>query len=374
VDDIHMKQLTGCTEPLNYPATPASDHPSVSRLSAGPEYADTSTTPLLDSMVNRVAATNVTVLIWGESGVGKERVARLLHERSPRREEPLVKVNCAALPMELLESELFGYERGAFTGAHREKPGRFEQAHKGTILLDEIGEMPLPLQAKILCVLQDGELSRLGGRRDIRVDVRVAALTNRDLLKLVELGQFREDLYYRLNVVSLHVPPLRQRREEISNLVEHFLTKYSAQYRQPRPSISPDTMRRFMEHRWPGNIRELENMVKRIIALGTEDWVAVELASRDAVTTRATDPLHSMREMSHPMADTDGSGGPDVTTVAADEIGLKEIGRRAASEAERLALKRTLDRVHWRRREAAKRLKISYTAILYKMKQYGLRG
>lgn len=313
-------------------------------------------------MIGRVAATDATVLVWGESGVGKERVAHMVHVRSSRAQGPLVKVNCAALPLELLESELFGYERGAFTGAHRQKPGKFELADKGTILLDEIGEIPLVLQAKLLQVLQDGEFSRLGSRSDVRVDVRVIALTNRDLAKLVEVGQFREDLYYRINVVSIHVPPLRKRREEIPALVEEFANLYARQYGRPARPVSPGTLQRFMEYSWPGNIRELENLVKRIVVLESDEWLAEELAHRVGSSNAVS-----------PVAQGDGPApGTSQSSDQTEGLGLKEIGRRAAREAERAALEKTLGRVHWRRKEAARRLKISYTALLYKMKEHGL--
>ena len=316
----------------------------------------------IDQMVEQVAPTDATVLLWGESGVGKEIVARLLHQRSPRASQPFVKVNCAALPMELLESELFGYERGAFTGAHRPKPGKYELADKGTIVLDEIGEMPLPLQAKLLHVLQDGRFARLGSRQDIRVDVRVVALTNKELPKLVAHGLFREDLYYRLNVVSIRIPPLRERREEIPVLIEYFLSDYTKQYGRPSLSLSLEMMTRFMEHQWPGNVRELENLVKRLVVLGTEDSVLAELPTSSS--NSADSEENSFRASRTDRVDT---AKPEI-----EQLGLKEIGRRAAAIAERAALLTMLQRVHWNRGEAARRLKISYTALLYKMKKQGL--
>jgi transcriptional regulator with GAF, ATPase, and Fis domain len=316
-------------------------------------------------MVERVAATDATVLVWGESGVGKERVARMLHARSPRAQGPLVTVNCAALPLELLESELFGYERGAFTGAHQSKPGKFELANGGTILLDEIGELPLALQAKLLSVLQDGRFSRLGSRRDLRVDVRVVALTNRNLAQLVMLGQFREDLYYRLNVVAIHVPPLRERREEIPGIVEYYLDFYASQYDRPRPELSASTWRRLMTHEWPGNVRELENLVKRIVVLGTDEGLARELETRPSLRVQDRTGVHAAPDL--PAAP---DGMPEDTT--GETTGLKDIVRQAGRRVEREALERTLNQVRWNRGEAARRLKISYTALLYKIKQHGL--
>lgn len=300
----------------------------------------------LRALVDQVADTDATVLIRGESGVGKGVVASLLHSKSFRGEKPFVKINCAALPSELLEAELFGYEKGAFTGAHRRKPGKFEVADEGTIFLDEIGELTPPLQAKILHVLQDGEFSRLGGERDIHVDVRVLSSTNRNLEDAVETGAFRNDLYYRLNVVSLQVPPLRDRQDEIPLLAEIFLKKYSRQYNRPNANISPKSLAMFQKHNWPGNVRELENFVKRIVILRDEEFVAQEIKS----------PVEeAMTEWSEP------------TTC-----GLKEVARRAARKAERQAIQETLRQTQWNRTQAAKLLGISYKALLYKMQEGGL--
>src|SRR3982074_1396343 len=231
----------------------------------------------VQDLIQRVADPDVTVLIRGESGTGKELVARALYASSLRRDKPFVKVNCAALPTELLESELFGFERGAFTGAIQHKPGKFEFANHGTMVLDEIGDMSFPLQSKLLQVLQDGEFSRLGGKHDVHVDVRVIAATNRDLERATAEGHFREDLFFRLNVVSINLPPLRERREEIPTLCQHFLKKYSVQYNKPYYELSAETMRMFVEHDWPGNVRELENVIKRAVVLGTEAPIRKEI-------------------------------------------------------------------------------------------------
>jgi two-component system response regulator AtoC len=312
----------------------------------------------LDAIVDRIAAADVTVLIEGESGVGKDLVARTLHRRSLRVDRPFVKVNCAALPMALLESELFGYDRGAFTGAEQRKLGKFELAHTGTIFLDEISEMPLPVQAKLLHVLQDHQFSRLGSEHEIRVDVRVVAATNRDLAKYVGQGGFREDLFYRLNVMHVRVPALRERPEEIPILVEHFLAVYGRKHGRHQPHVSPATLERFGRYSWPGNVRELENIVQRIVVLGTET-VAAELSEREP-RTEASEPGPSTA------LETDDNAWLD------DSLGLKEVVRRAAEVAERRALKRTLDRVHWRRVTAAQRLGISYKTLLEKIKHYRL--
>ena len=300
----------------------------------------------LRALVEQVADTDATVLIRGESGVGKGVVASLLHSKSFRREKPFVKINCAALPSELLEAELFGYEKGAFTGAHRRKPGKFEFAHEGTIFLDEVGELSPPLQAKILHVLQDGEFSRLGGERDIHVNVRVLSSTNRNLEDAVEAGTFRNDLYYRLNVVSLQVPPLRERQDEIPALAEFFLNKYTLQYHRPDAKLSAKTLAMFQKHHWPGNVRELENFVKRIVILRDEEFVAQEIKPPAE---------EAMTEWAEPITG-----------------GLKEIARRAARKAERQAIQETLRQTQWNRTQAAKLLGISYKALLYKMQECGL--
>jgi len=297
-------------------------------------------------MVDRVADADVPVMIRGESGVGKDVVARAIHARSQRRSGPFVKINCAALPSELLESELFGHEKGAFTGAHTEKPGKFELADGGTIFLDELGEMPVALQAKLLQVLQDEEFYRVGGRKPIRVDARVVVATNRELEAEIERQRFREDLYYRLNVVSVRVPPLRERKEDILPLVEHFIAKY-AEDGDP-PEIRPEVLRRFLEHDWPGNVRELENMVRRLVVLGDEKLVLEELTVRS------------------------GARGEVPPPPAIPEEGLKEIGRRAAMLAEREAIEQMLKLTGWNKRKAAARLKISYKALLYKIKECGI--
>src|SRR6184192_2991222 len=276
-------------------------------------------------LIERVADTDVTVLVRGESGTGKELVARALYASSLRRDKPFVKVNCAALPTELLESELFGFERGAFTGAIQHKPGKFEFANHGTMFLDEIGDMSVPLQAKLLQVLQDGEFSRLGGKHDVHVDVRVVAATNKDLELAVAEGQFREDLFFRLNVVSINMPPLRERREEIPPLCDYFLKKYSVQYNKPYPELSHDTMRLFMEYDWPGNIRELENLIKRTVVLGTESPIRKEISHGIAM---AAHRLQQPTVIPHPSAAPHPVRGPHV--VAASVAGSAAVAAAPA--------------------------------------------
>ncbi len=347
-------------------------------------------------LIERVADTDVTVLVRGESGTGKELVARALYASSLRRDKPFVKVNCAALPTELLESELFGFERGAFTGAIQHKPGKFEFANHGTMFLDEIGDMSFPLQAKLLQVLQDGEFSRLGGKNDVRVDVRIIAATNRDVERAVADGQFREDLFFRLNVVSIHLPPLRERREEVPILAEYFLKKYSVQYNKPYLSVSEEMMRQFMEYDWPGNVRELENLIKRAVVLGSESAIRKEIQHGIAMAAhRVTlngQPAIGGGHNGQQFAGTGQAAGrangshvnaapppapptPASIAAAAAEAGnysLKDISRTAAREAERELILKMLQHTRWNRKETAEILGISYKALLYKIKENGL--
>jgi transcriptional regulator with GAF, ATPase, and Fis domain len=347
-------------------------------------------------LIERVSDTDVTVLIRGESGTGKELVAHALHDRSLRKDRPFVKVNCAALPTELLESELFGFEKGAFTGAIQQKPGKFEFANHGTMFLDEIGDMSFPLQAKLLQVLQDGEFSRLGGKHDVRVDVRVIAATNQDLERCVAEGKFREDLFFRLNVVCIMLPPLRERREEIPILSEYFLKKYSVQYNKPLTSISADTMRLFMDYDWPGNVRELENLIKRAVVLGSETAIRKEIQHGIAMAAHRVQspvPTHQAPVGSHPssvhfVSRANGNGHgvatapsapaqltpAELANAAAAEgnYSLKDISREAARQAERELILKMLQQTRWNRKETAEILGISYKALLYKIKENGL--
>jgi two-component system response regulator AtoC len=384
------------------------------------------------AMVERVADSEISVLLRGESGVGKEVIARELHKRSGRRLKPFVKVNAAALPAELLESELFGHERGAFTGAQTARIGKFEFANQGTLMLDEIGEMPAGLQAKLLHVLQDNEFTKLGSNRPVHVDVRIIAATNRDLEAMMRAGTFREDLYYRLQVIELHVPPLRERREEIPQLIEFFLVKYSERYGRPLKRPSEPLRESLLNYQWPGNVRELENVVKRFVILQDEALVLAELkrARANAETTisgRGTPamitasgattvaaaptapvpPLPPVEATPRP-APVAPAAVPPVTppspvapaaaataplapgTTAAvaeaeseDEtspepaarpgpVSLPELAREAAMRAERAAIQQALDRFRWNRRKAADYLGVSYKTLLNKMKECGI--
>ena len=322
----------------------------------------------VEDIVRRAADTNATILLQGESGTGKEMVAKAIHYISRRRDKPFLKVNCASLPGDLLESELFGHEKGAFTGAHRRKPGKFELAHRGTFLLDEIGEMPLGLQAKLLHVLQDGRFFRVGGSETIDTDVRLVAATNRDLATVVAQGHFREDLYYRLNVVAISIPALRDRREEIPLLVEHFLRKFCRQYDREVPPVSAETLQLLQDYAWPGNVRELENMVKRLVVLQNERLLQDEIAMR---RNRPWAPRETIPVTAPPPLSPQPAGPP---TIREADLGLKEIAKRAAMEAEKAVLKEVLERVRWNRAEAARLLKISYKALLYKITAAGLDG
>jgi two-component system response regulator AtoC len=309
------------------------------------------------ALLEQVADTDVTVLIQGESGVGKEIVARTAHDLSSRRDRPFVKVNCAALPDELLESELFGYEKGAFTGAWGRKPGKFEIAHTGTIFLDEIGEMRGSLQAKLLQVVQDAEFTRLGGNKEVRVDVRVLCATNRRLVEMVEEGSFREDLYFRLNVVNVMIPPLRERREEIQPLVDSFLARFALRYGKPVPSLSQRTLDELQRYPFPGNVRELENMMKRVVVLESEETILQEMLQAERASGRDGEALRALLEM---------------VEETAGDIPLKEVGRRAAMEAEREAIERVLYYTDWNRKAAARLLSVSYKTLLQKIRSCGL--
>ena len=326
------------------------------------------------ALIHRVADTDVTVLIRGESGTGKELVARAIHAASPRRQRPFVKVNCAALPSELLESELFGFERGAFTGAIQHKPGKFEFAHQGTMFLDEISEMRPALQSKLLQVLQDGEFARLGARADVKVDVRIVTATNRDLESAVADGIFREDLYFRLNVVCITLPPLRQRRDEIPALTEMFIERYCEHYNKPRLNLANDTRRLLEEHDWPGNVRELENLIKRAVVLGSDESIRRDLADAIAGRSMQTGPIPLLQPrvvppVAAPAAAVAQSTPPAPVAPPALIGSLKDIARQAAREAERELIYRTLQHTRWNRREAAEILGISYKALLYKIKE-----
>ncbi len=296
-----------------------------------------------------VARTDIPVLVLGESGTGKEIAAKFIHKMSARSHRTFLKVNCAAMPLDLLESELFGYEQGAFTGAVKSKPGKFEICNNGTIFLDEIGEMPTTLQAKLLQVLQDGSFSRLGGRASVTVDVRVIAATNINIKAAIAQKTFREDLYYRLNGFCMNIPPLRERREEIPILAQYFMRRIAEKYESDSLPFSPALMRALCSHSWPGNLRELENIIKRYIVLADEHAIISEL----------TPVLNS----DVPLSKSDETGV---------RCGLKRLVRGLKDDTEAVVIAQALEGTRWNRKAAALELQISYKALLYKIKQYNL--
>ena len=301
----------------------------------------------LRERMDKVASANVPVLIQGESGTGKDIIARMIHARSPWPTGPFVKVNCPAIPGTLLESELFGYEKGAFTGAYGSKPGRVELAHRGSLFLDEISELDLALQSKLLQLLQDGQFCRIGAQEDKKVEVRVVCATNRRLEEEIETGTFRQDLFYRINVVNLHLPPLRERRGDIEDLVAYFLEYYNRKYNCRARALSLDLMSALQKYHWPGNIRELENLIKRYVILGNEEVISSDLVGRE-------------QEFFNPDINLDGP------------ISLKKLTRQATRELERKVILKVLQAHHWNRKQTARALSISYRALLYKIRDSGL--
>jgi two-component system response regulator AtoC len=318
-------------------------------------------------LIRQVANSDLNVIICGESGVGKELVAQALHLSSNRKEKPFVKVNCAAIPRELLESELFGYERGAFTGAEKTKMGKFELAHSGTIFLDEIGDMPLSLQSKMLQVLQDFQFSRLGAKSDVKVNCWVLAATNQDLEQAVRDNRFREDLYYRLNIIRIFIPPLRERHEDIELLIDYFAGQFAERIERTLFEFT-DSARSFLRHySWPGNVRELKNTVERLMILGDWQTVKDELMARETrqidgheLTTQPSPPIPSELEL--PPPEPKRRFPP-----------LKEVKKKAVQEAEGRLISEVLRETDWNRKRAAKLLEISYKALLYKIKDLNLR-
>ncbi len=314
--------------------------------------------------VARLSKSDVTVLIGGESGTGKELVARAIHQLSPRATKPFIKVNCAALPPTLLESELFGFEKGAFTGAFQRKPGKFALAHSGTILLDEISDLPPPMQAKLLQVLQDNEVSSLGSVANTRVDTRVLVATNANLSEMVREGRFRSDLFFRINVVSIYMPPLRERKQDIDLLCEHFWKQYSRGYGSNVKSINKETMKRFYEYHWPGNIRELQNFIQGIAVLGDEG------VSYPKIRKSARPPVFWNGLRASP---TEQAGVAD-TSKPVPTRSLKEACKAAVREAETSAIVDALFYTRWNRKKASALLNISYKALLNKVKEYGIEA
>ena len=315
-------------------------------------------------IIDKVADTPSTVLITGESGTGKELVAKALHENSSRRDQPFIKINCAAIPKTLMESELFGYEKGAFTGAANAKPGRFELADKGTLFLDEIGEIPIEMQVKLLRAIQESEFERVGGLKTLKVDVRLITATNRDLEQETKDGNFRHDLYYRLNVVPLQIPPLRSRRGDIPMLVTHIIRKFNDRLKKNVETIAPQALERLVQHTWPGNIRELENVLERTILFSSE--ACIDLPDLPDEFGQASP--RAPNEVLPPVMDESGPS-PEIGADAS----LKDIVRAETSRVERELIDRALEETGGNVTQAAKLLKISRKSLQMKMKDFGLR-
>ncbi len=311
------------------------------------------------AMVERVAPTNSTVLLGGESGAGKDLIARAIHQHSRRASGPFVKINCAAIPENLLESELFGYEKGAFTGAVTSKPGKFELADKGSIFLDEIGDVPPAIQVKLLRVLQEREFERLGGTRTLKVDVRLVAATNRDLREALEQGTFREDLYYRLNVVPIDIPPLREHKEDIPYLVDHFLNRFAGESGKPVQSITPAAMKMLTDFHWPGNVRELENIIERAVALSSGATLGVEDIHLDGLLDRSSRALNHLAPGGGTVLNGSTSVSfppPGITLEQFEDEIIREALRRAAGN----------------KSQAARILGLSRNALRYRLSKMGV--
>ena len=313
----------------------------------------------IKAIIDEIAKTDITVLIKGESGTGKELLAQSIHSSSTRRDKPFVKVNCAAIPESLLESELFGFEKGAFTGAHFKKPGKFELANHGTILLSDIGEMDISIQAKLLEVLQDGMFSRLGGDGEVMVNARVIATTRDHLEQSMMEGHFREDLFFRINVINITLPPLRDRKDQILPLSQYYFDFYKKKYGRDVPSFSSKVIHTFKEYPWPGNIRELENMIKRIVIFGEEDPVLENLLGKHSDDGMNPRPFENF--------------SPNFL-MGERNFNLKESGKRAAEEAEKKMIQTTLQETHWNRKKAAQMLHVSYKGLLNKIQKYHIDG
>jgi len=323
-------------------------------------------------LIEQVADSELTVLIRGESGTGKEIVARSLHTLSSRRDRQFVKVNCAAIPKDLLEAELFGYEKGAFTGAHKNKQGRFEVANKGTIFLDEIGDMPMELQSKLLQVLEQQEFVRVGGIHNVKVDVRIICATNRNLEMAIAHGLFRDDLFYRLNEITLNLPSLRERIGDISILIEHFIQKYNVQYNKSFAQLSPDTVSQLTAFHWPGNVRQLENMIKQVVVRGDESILGelIAAANHTPPVSPVPSPTYSQVSAGGPAANP----GSSAQAAGGAQFSLKDRIGKTIMEEEKKLIGEVLRRTNWNRRKAADLLEISYRSLLYKIKDYGLNS
>lgn len=337
----------------------------------------------IKTLIDHVANTCLSVLITGETGVGKEVVAQKLYQKSPRAAQNFVKINCAALPKTLLESELFGFEKGAFTGAHKKRPGKFQTAHKGVLLLDEIGDMPLSLQSKMLHVLQSGEFSPLGSDQELKTDVWVIAATNQNLENLIKQGKFREDLFYRLNIIKIHIPPLRERKEDIPALIDYYYTACKTEFPDNQGSRPEgDTLDRLCNYPWPGNVRQLQNCIKKQMILNSWEKVLDEMpwekpgaGACSATGGDRAEPTY--RPPAHPDFTHDRisliSEFVDLSTSSDklfQDISLKKIKKKASDRVEREVIAFVLEKVGWNRSRAARILKVSYKTLLYKMSEF----
>ena len=321
-------------------------------------------------LIEQVADTGLNTIIYGETGVGKELVVQCLYQKSDRVGKPFVKVNCAALPDTLLESEMFGYEQGAFTGADRRRRGKFEQAHSGVLFLDEIGDMSLRLQSKLLHVLQGGDFTPLGSEKLVKTDTWVVAATNHELEKDMRIGEFREDLYYRLSTIKIFIEPLRQRPEDIPFLIDHYIKEYAKQF-DGKKLVQPSTatIDRLGAYHWPGNVRELQNILKRLMILGEEEETINDLLKAPGKQDRIADIQAAITKPSIPI---DLLGLNDDSAANLSSLSLKKIRKKALDRVEKEVISYVLEKTGWNRSKATKILSISYKTLLYKIKDLGI--
>lgn len=323
----------------------------------------------IKEMINLISGTDLNVIVTGETGVGKEVVARVLYEKSPRCENTFIKINCAALPEGLLESELYGYEQGAFTGADKKKKGKFELAHKGVLFLDEIGDMSLQLQAKLLHVLQSGEFAPLGSEKELKSDTWVIAATNHNLENRINSNEFRSDLYYRLNTINIHIPPLRERKEDIPILIEYYQSLFATQNNLKTNHIDDETINNLLSYHWPGNVRQLQNIVKKILILGNGSAISSELLSQNTEFGQSSPSTQPQN------CDTISNKNAFLSKedYQSPSFSLKSIRKKALDEIERETIAYILGKTNWNRSNASKILKISYKTLLYKISDLKLK-
>ena len=322
------------------------------------------------ALIDQIADTGLNTIIYGETGVGKELIVQCLYQKSNRVGKPFVKVNCAALPDTLLESEMFGYEQGAFTGAERRKRGKFEQAHSGVLFLDEIGDMSLPLQSKLLHVLQGGDFTPLGSEKAVTTDTWVIAATNHELEQDMQNGEFREDLYYRLSTIKIFIEPLRKRPEDIPHLIDHYIKEYTDMFKDKklqRPSHR--TIAKMGEYTWPGNVRELQNVLKRIMILGEGEETIDDLLNTSLRQQRGPELQEAGNKPSIPV-DLWGLNGDKAPSLSS--LSLKKVRKKALDRVEREVISYVLEKTGWNRSKAAKILNISYKTLLYKIKDLNI--